>query len=108
MKTKNIFHINKNELSNPDEIFEKLHESGDINIERIVSTGQVTPDGLWLCQKKNEWVIVLQGKAKLEFERSELIEMNKGDHILIPASQKHKVIYTSTTPPCIWLAVHFI
>ncbi len=107
MKTKNIFHISKNELSNPDEIFKKLHESGNIHIERIISTGQVTPKDLWLSQNRNEWVVLLQGNAKLEFKNSGFIEMNQGDYINIPASKKHRIIYTSSAPPCIWLAVHF-
>ena len=107
MKTKNIFHITKNELSNTTEFFEKLHESGDILIERIISTGQVTPKDIWLSQNRNEWVVLLQGNAKLEFEGSDCIEINQGDYIYIPVLKKHRVIYTSTTPPCIWLAVHF-
>jgi len=35
------------------------------------------------------------------------LELGKGDYVLIPPMQKHRVVYTSQEPPCIWLAVHF-
>ncbi len=94
-----------NEMSLSDEVFETL-VSGDILIERIISTGQTTPEGEWYDQKKDEWVILMQGEAKLLFEEGSEVKMVKGDYLLIKAHQKHRVIHTSVDPPCIWLAVH--
>ena len=34
------------------------------------------------------------------------IKLTAGDYLFIPAHQKHRVEYTSSRPPCIWLAVH--
>lgn len=94
-----------NEMSLSDEVFETL-VSGDILIERIISTGQTTPEGEWYDQEKDEWVILMQGEAKLLFEEGSEVKMVKGDYLLIKAHQKHRVIHTSVDPPCIWLAVH--
>jgi cupin 2 domain-containing protein len=50
----------------------------------------------------------LQGAAGLEFEgKEEITRMDKGDHLLIPAHVRHRVAWTSTDQPTIWLAVHF-
>ena len=93
------------EMSLGHEVFETL-VSGDILIERIISTGQTTPEGEWYDQKKDEWVILLQGEAKLLFEEGSDVKMVKGDYLFIKAHEKHRVIHTSVDPPCIWLAVH--
>ena len=47
----------------PEELFETLAESPDVKIERIVSRGQITPEGEWYDQSKDEWVVLLSGKA---------------------------------------------
>ncbi len=49
----------------PEEIFETILESDQLRIERIVSLGQSSPEGLWYDQDQNEWVILLKGAAKL-------------------------------------------
>ncbi|MGL6341003.1 MAG: cupin domain-containing protein, partial [Waterburya sp.] len=46
------------------ELFETLYNNEQILIERIVSTGQTTPEGEWYNQEKNEWLIVLQGEGE--------------------------------------------
>lgn len=100
---RNIFQLSQE----PDEkeIFEVL-ALGDVKIERIISTGQTTPEGQWYDQDTDEWVILLQGEAKLLFEEIGEIELKKGNYMLIKAHERHKVTYTSIEPPCIWLAVH--
>lgn len=75
-------------------------------IERIISTGQVTPIGEWYNQDQDEWVILLQGDATLDYFDGSSIQLKAGDYLFIPAHQKHRVEYTSSEPPCIWLAVH--
>ncbi|MGL4882149.1 MAG: cupin domain-containing protein [Waterburya sp.] len=89
------------------ELFETLYNNEQILIERIVSTGQTTPEGEWYNQEKNEWLIVLQGEGELSYEDGSRIKLITGDYLLIPAHQKHRVEYTSTEPPCIWLTLFF-
>ena len=88
------------------EKFEQIAAGENIQIERIVSTGQTTPSGQWYDQKLDEWVILLQGEAKLSYDDDTRIRLKAGDYLLIPAHTKHRVEYTSIEPPCIWLAVH--
>ncbi len=93
-----------NESENYNEIDE--NKSG-IQIERIISAGHVTPDGRWLEQEKNEWVILIKGNAEILFFDDRKFLLNAGDHLFIPAGVKHRVVRTSSDPECIWLAVHF-
>ncbi|MDA0746812.1 MAG: cupin domain-containing protein [bacterium] len=88
------------------ELFEPLFPDAGILVERIVSTGQSTPPGEWHDQDRDEWVVLLQGKAVLSYEDGQTLSLQPGDHTFIPAHKKHRVESTSTDPPCIWLAVH--
>lgn len=90
----------------PEELVEKLVDSKDIRIERIVSTGHASPPGFWYDQSENEWVVVLQGEAILEYE-DETRMMKPGDYVLIPPHRKHRVNSTSMKEPTVWLAVFF-
>ena len=91
----------------PDELFTTLFDRDRVLIERIVSTGQVTPAGEWYDQDKDEWLIVLQGEGELSYEDGSRIKLTTGNYLFIPAHQKHRVEYTSTEPPCIWLTIFF-
>ncbi len=75
-------------------------------IERIVSRGDVTPAGSWYDQDEDEWVVVLQGRGIVENDRGERTVLEVGDTLFLPAHLRHRVVETSRTPPCIWLAVH--
>ncbi|MEZ0368338.1 MAG: cupin domain-containing protein [Candidatus Sericytochromatia bacterium] len=91
------------------EIFETLLERGPLNglqLERIVSAGQVTAAGQWYDQAWEEWVLLLQGEAELEYDDGRRLALCSGDSVLIPAHQRHRVARTSQEPPCIWLALH--
>jgi cupin 2 domain-containing protein len=90
----------------PEEFFETLIPDSCVRIERIISRGQITPAGLWLDQDDDEWVVLLQGKAIIEYPENMKAELEQGDWIFIPAHTKHRVAFTSFDPPCIWLAVH--
>jgi cupin 2 domain-containing protein len=92
--------------TSPDELVTTLLEAGSVRIERIVSYGQVSPEGFWYDQDQDEWVIVLQGAARLKFEER-TVEMAHGDYLYIRAHQKHRVAWTTPDEPTIWLAVHF-
>jgi cupin 2 domain-containing protein len=77
-------------------------------MERIISNGHASPDGFWYDQDRSEWVLVLKGRAGLMFEGTgDLIEMNPGDFIHIPAHCRHRVAWTDMTQKTIWLAIHY-
>ncbi len=50
------------------EVFEELVSTSSVRIERIVSKGHVSPDIGWYDQAEHEWIMIMQGKATLEFE----------------------------------------
>jgi cupin 2 domain-containing protein len=92
----------------PDEVVDLLVERPGLRIERIVSTGQATPEGQWYDQDGDEWVLVVQGSARLSIEgESEERELGEGDWILLPAHCRHRVTWTRAEPPTAWLAIHF-
>ncbi len=104
MKTSNIFENIKMDKQN--EQFFDLLKKENLRIEKIVSNGQVSPKDFWYEQGENEFVILLDGFAILEFEDKE-VKLNKGDYINIPAFKKHRVKYTSQKEPTLWLAVFY-
>lgn len=92
----------------PEELFETLLSAAGLRIERIVSHGQVSPPGFWYDQDENEWVLLLQGGARLRFENhDEAFEMIPGTCVLIPAHTRHRIDWTDPTQPTIWLAIHY-
>ena len=76
-----------------------------MKIERIVSSGQTTPTREWYDQDQDEWVVLIQGESELEYENGDKQRLTAGDHVLIPAHLRHRIVYTSAEPPCIWIAV---
>ena len=102
----NIFSLDGLNLKN-GENFEKLFESKNFKFERIISKGQISPENQWYDLEKNEWVILLQGEAIIEFENNEIANLKTGDYILIQAYQKHRVTFTNSDPECVWLALHY-
>jgi cupin 2 domain-containing protein len=88
------------------EVFTTLVEADGVHIERIVSHGQASPEGYWYDQPSREWVLVLRGRARLRFEDGD-VELGPGDSVDIPARRRHRVEWTATDEPTIWLAVHF-
>lgn len=90
-----------------DEVFTTLFQTPHIKVERIVSTGQATPDGTWYDQVWAEWVLLLQGHAWLRFEdQSAAQALMPGDFVLIPAHRRHRVEATDLSMPTVWLAIH--
>ncbi|MDE2802125.1 MAG: cupin domain-containing protein [Chloroflexota bacterium] len=90
----------------PDELFTDLIPDAGVKIERIVSSGQATPEGEWYDQPRDEWVALIQGEATIAYEDGSEVTLQAGDHLLIPAHIRHRVAITSESPPCIWIAVH--
>jgi len=105
MHTKNIFEFPE-KSNTQEELFEALIKTPDILIERIISAGQVSPPDFWYDQEKDEWVVLLQGNAVIEYDNGEKNELFSGDYLFIPSHLRHRIIYTSANPVCIWLAIH--
>ena len=74
MVAQNIFDVSGEKL--PAEIFSKLIETDSYYIERIISEGHVTPEGIWYDQETNEFVILMKGYAELEFEEGKIVHSN--------------------------------
>lgn len=101
---KTIFNLFQNiPESSEDELFQTIVESKNIRIERILSYGQKTPEDYWYDQEEEEFVLLLEGEAKIEYENREIYHLKRGDTLFIKAHQKHKVVYTAN--PTIWLAI---
>lgn len=91
----------------PEEIFNTLFEKDNLKIERIVSNGHCTAKDQWLEQDRDEWVVLIQGAAKLLFKESkQIVDLNPGDYILILAFCKHRLEWTDCNQKTVWLAVH--
>jgi cupin 2 domain-containing protein len=97
------------ELPTPStgEVFDELLHldlaGGQVRIERIVSSATTEPVLYDQCQ--SEWVLLLQGQARL-WVADEEVDLSPGDYLFIPAHTPHRVVETSAQPHCIWLAVH--
>lgn len=91
----------------PDEIFEEVHSSTNVRIERIISQGHCSPENDWYDQEENEWVLVVRGEGVLEFEGGEEVRLTAGDYMNIPAHKKHRVTWTDPDKETIWLAVFY-
>jgi cupin 2 domain-containing protein len=90
-----------------DEIFTALLSRPGLRIERIVSTGQSTPEDTPYVQAHEEWVVVLRGSATLWIDGMGERHLGAGDHVLLPAGCAHRVTRTAQDEPTVWLAVHF-
>jgi len=90
-----------------EEVFTELLSHSGLRIERIVSTGQVTPPDAPYCQPHDEWVLLLAGSARLWIDGAGECALRPGDHLLVPAGRPHRVTFTAPDEPTIWLAVHF-
>jgi cupin 2 domain-containing protein len=99
---------NKNVSVFNEEIFQTIASGdGKFKVERIISTGQITPEDQVYDQDVDELVFLIQGEAKLLFvESNNEVCLKKGDSVFIKANCKHKVTYTSKEPPCVWIAIH--
>ncbi len=90
-----------------EEIFEHLVSRPGVRIERIVSTGQSNAEGDWYDQEDDEWVVLLAGAAGLRIEtEAEERTLQPGDWLYLPAHCRHRVTWTQSTPPTVWLAIH--
>ena len=105
MKADNLFENLPADFSN--EVFEDIIRAEGVRIERIVSLGHTSPESGWYDQEEHEWVIVLKGKAVLEFEDGRVYHLSAGDYVNVPAHARHKGAWTDPDNVTIWLAVFY-
>jgi len=85
----------------PDnEVFSILFQNPALRIESIRSW--LNHPGEWYNQSEDEWVVLLEGKARLEIHDG-IVELNRGDSLFIPKHTPHRVVWTSKNAH--WLGV---
>ena len=90
------------------ETVDVLVETESVRVERIVSRGHASPEDFWYDQDRNEWVALLSGAAGLLFEgAAEEIVLGPGDHVVISAHLKHRVLWTDAEQETVWLTVFY-
>jgi cupin 2 domain-containing protein len=101
----NIFNNIPDQL--PEELIECIFKRNNIQVERIISRGHITPTGQWYDQDWDEWVILLQGQAIILYEKdNQTFHLNVGDYLLIPSHARHRVEWTLPDFDTVWLAVN--
>ena len=91
----------------PEELIECIFKRDNIQIERIISKGHITPAEQWYDQDGDEWVMLLEGEAIILYEKGrQTFHLNAGDYLLIPAHTRHRVEWTTPDLHTIWLVVH--
>ena len=83
------------------EEFRELARVQNVVIEEIVSSA--TPDSFEYRQPQDEWVVVLEGTARLDVDGTE-VTLAAGEWVLIRALTRHRVLATEAGTR--WLAVH--
>jgi len=102
----NVFHA----LPGPGagEAFDELLVRNGLKIERIVSHGHASPPGFWYDQPQGEWLVVVAGAAGVRFEdEPDARTLVPGDCLDIAAHRRHRVEWTHSSAPTIWIAVHY-
>lgn len=82
------------------ECFYPLYQKNGCKIE-LIRSHLKSPGELYL-QSEDEWVLLSEGKAKLEIN-GEILMLEKGDHLLIEARTPHRVLETSEN--ALWICV---
>ena len=47
------------------EVTQELLAAPGVRIERILSSGQTSPEGFWYDQEEQEWVAILEGEGEV-------------------------------------------
>jgi cupin 2 domain-containing protein len=90
-----------------NEFTERLAGNHGVRVERIVSHGHASPPGFWYDQSETEFVVLVRGHARLQFEGGAAVELKPGDHLTIPPHTRHRVLWTTGEEETVWLAVFF-
>ncbi len=93
-------------MSIPNEIFETIISTPNIKIEKTISKGHKSEPGFWYDQDQSEWILILEGEARLQFEDKSIC-LALGDYFNIAPHQKHRIDWTTPEKETIWLAVFY-
>lgn len=75
-------------------------------LERIHSCNASSPADGWYDQSAHEWVLLLRGSARLQFEdEAQPRDLCVGDALLIRPHHRHRVVATDPAPGTLWLAL---
>jgi len=102
---KNLFDAKDAQASLP-EVTESILHGESFRLERIISCGHATAPGAWYDQEWDEWVAVLQGEGTIAYADGRCVDIRRGEWEFIASHTRHRVVRTSSDPPCIWLALH--
>jgi cupin 2 domain-containing protein len=91
----------------PEELVQPILSTPGLRIERIVSLGHSSPEGFRYDQETHEWVLLVNGSARLVFDGGEPFDLRPGSFVNILAHKRHRVEWTDPDQPTIWLAIHF-
>lgn len=91
-----------------EELVNDLAHGKEFRMKRIVSKGHTAPESGWYDQEEHEWVVVLQGQAKIAFDDGDVKDLSAGDYVNIPARTKHRVSWTTPDEETVWLAIHYL
>ena len=97
----NLYKNNFESLKTGEESFETLLKHKNITIQKILSKD--LQQGEWYEQNDDEWVVLLEGNAILEYE-TQGQKLEAGEALFIPKGLRHRVKETSDN--ALWLAVH--
>jgi cupin 2 domain-containing protein len=101
----NLFESLPADLEN--EAFDRLLATDQLKVERIVSKGHASPPGFWYDQQQSEWVLLLQGAARVRVEGDCEHHLKPGSFLNLPAHTRHRVEWTAPDVETIWLAIHY-
>lgn len=89
-----------------EEVTTVLLQTPQLRLERIHSCNARSPEGFWYDQADDEWVVLLQGSATLQFaDEAEPHALACGDALLISAGRRHRLLASDPPPGTIWLAL---
>ena len=89
-----------------EEVTTVLLQTPQLRLERIHSCNARSPEGFWYDQAEDEWVLLLQGSARLQFaDEAEPRALACGEALLISAGRRHRLLASDPPPGTIWLAL---
>ena len=92
----------------PKEQIQTILDKPNVRIERIISLGHSSPEGGWYDQERHEFVVLLQGAARLKFDGDDqAVTTTPGSFVDIAAHRRHRVEWTDANQPTVWLAFHY-
>ena len=82
-----------------------LKKGEDWYLEMVLSNSFSSPEGCWLNQSENEWLLLVKGSACLRFkENDEELDLSRGDYLHIPPFCEHRIERTDPFPGTTWLS----